>query len=128
MRETSNIKNLKAQQWLIWFALLMSLGMLAVVLAVQPAQPPSTDGAFSVTTAATISVVLGILSLVIPSMVPKNAPSSALTRMLLGLAIAESAAIIGFVYAFSTGQGVRAFWPFLAGAAALYFVHRPKQD
>ena len=106
----------------------MSLGMLAFVLTVKPPPTTPTEEAFSLTTAGTIAVVLGILSLVVPNVVPKNAPSSALTRMLLGLAIAESAAIIGFVYAFSSGQGVQVFWPFLAGAAALYFVHRPKQD
>ena len=96
------------------------------MLAVQPNSIQLGSTPLPLPIATTVALGLGVLSLAIPKMLPKNSQSAELTAILIGLALAESLAIIGFVRVFSSGEGLQAFWPFLLGSAALYVVHRPK--
>ncbi len=110
--------------WLLWCAFCISLGMLYFVgwkFAPGSAQP----GALPVQPFILIAAVNGLFALAIRGMRSRQeAPGRKFILLLIGLALDESVALIGFVLHQSNSMPRHTTW-FLAAAGLLHLIQAP---
>ncbi len=113
---------------IVWAGMFGTPGLLGFVLfaATAGAEPVAADPTLKTLFPAAAAFV-GALSLVLPGRIPvPQAGNAAQMRMIVGLALSEAVALLGFVASFSTANA-SAYPPYLFASWALMILHFPRR-